>query len=285
MRVSSLSDARVIDLLSRYFVPVWLSRDHYQLEPPAKEEQDELERIDRERRRRGFEGGTVSVNVLAPDGSILATQPVQKACHPENLVPFLEGLVEKEHLRPRPEAANRAAPVKAKAPGAEGGKVLRVWARVDRPGAPNRGVGSDRVELTAAEWKQFLPPSDARPGTSWQVPERVAHHLFQHFYPPGPHWRLEDSKVQKGVLTASVASVSDDEVRVRLEGRLVLIYPASRPESGGRMTAHVVGFLHCSPGGQAPTAFVMASEEAEYVWYWEGKLQPGKMRIAVEMEP
>ena len=30
MRVSSLSDDRVIDLVSRYFVPALLSRDHYQ---------------------------------------------------------------------------------------------------------------------------------------------------------------------------------------------------------------------------------------------------------------
>src|SRR5947209_4852586 len=105
MRVSSLSDDRVIDLLSRYFVPVWLSRDHYQLDAPPKAEQDELLRIDRERNARGFEGGTVSVSVLAPDGRVLATQALHRACDPAKLVPFLRDIVEKQRLEPRPEPA------------------------------------------------------------------------------------------------------------------------------------------------------------------------------------
>jgi hypothetical protein len=90
MRVSSLSDERVIALLTRYFVPAWLSRDRYQLEPVSQAEKEELLRIDRERGRRGLRGGTVCVFLVAPDGAVLATQPVQQASDPENLARFLE---------------------------------------------------------------------------------------------------------------------------------------------------------------------------------------------------
>src|SRR3954453_19062092 len=108
MRVSSLSDERGIALLTRYFVPAWLSRDHYQLGPASQAEREELLRLDRERARRGLRGGTVCVFVVAPDGSRPPTQPVQQACRPENLVPLLDRVVEREGLRPRSPAAARA---------------------------------------------------------------------------------------------------------------------------------------------------------------------------------
>jgi hypothetical protein len=41
MRVSSLSDEKVINLLTKYFIPVWVSRDHYQLAAPSDAEKDE----------------------------------------------------------------------------------------------------------------------------------------------------------------------------------------------------------------------------------------------------
>src|SRR5437763_16482484 len=105
MRVSSLSDPRVIRLVTRYYVPAWLSRDHYQLGTPARAEQQEIRRLDDERHRRGFEGGTVCVFLVSPDGSVLATQRVQAACHPENLAPLLEKVAREQRLRPRSPAA------------------------------------------------------------------------------------------------------------------------------------------------------------------------------------
>src|SRR3954453_16383319 len=101
MRVSSLSEETVIALLTRYFVPAWLSRDRYQLEPAPPAEREEMRRLDRERQRRGLKGGSVVVFLVPPDGAVLATQPVQQACRPENLVPLLEDVVRRQRLRPR----------------------------------------------------------------------------------------------------------------------------------------------------------------------------------------
>ena len=83
MRVSSLSDPRVIALLSKYFVPSWVSRDFYQLEGDHQEEKTEIDRLDRDRRNRGLKGGNVCVYIVAPNGDVVAAQPVQLACKPE----------------------------------------------------------------------------------------------------------------------------------------------------------------------------------------------------------
>ena len=58
-------------------------------------------RIDREREKRGMEGGDVSIFVIAPDGKLLASMSVQRAYKPENLVPLLQKVVESQHLEIR----------------------------------------------------------------------------------------------------------------------------------------------------------------------------------------
>jgi hypothetical protein len=293
MRVSSLSDDRVISLLSRYFVPALLSRDHYQADGPSAAEKEEVLRIDRDRRARGLKGGAVCVYILAPDGTVLATQPVQFAWRPDNLVPFLKEIVDGRRLRPRDTEAVKASTAPAPAavrPRTEDGLVLHFWTRFDGKGA-NRGVSQDRVELTAAEWRTVVPPAESRLDASWAVPEKVAHKMFLYCYPPGPHWSANASKVLGGGLSATLISLSATEARVRLTGKLELAFPFSADPKGradgnttGRVTARLTGLVTYNPAERKITSWVMASDEAEYVRYWQGKGIPTKMLIAVENE-
>jgi hypothetical protein len=283
MRVSSLSDDRVLGLLSRYFIPCWASRDAYQLEA-SRAEQEELLRIDRSRLRQKLEGGNVCVYILAPDGEVAATLPVQRAYRPENLLPFLEKLIKDQGIQPRsPETirATRTPPREAARPHSDGGLLLHVFTRLEDAG-PNRGVSQDWVDLTAVEWLAFVPPPDARPETAWKVSPTIANKLYQCFYPPGPHWSSADSKVASGNLTARVVSVTAQKIIVKLTGSLELIYPARGLKADGRVTARVVGVIHCDPARKVITNFSLVSEEAEHVWYWQGKPQPRKMAVAVE---
>src|SRR5260370_24372762 len=153
MRVSSLSDARVISLIASHFVPVWPSRDAYQLDAPAKEEWAEALRIDRDRASRGLPGGTVCVYLLAPDGTVAATQPVQQACKAENLVPFLEKFIERKKVRPRdPEVvqATKAGTRAARPKGGKGSLVLHLWTRIAEQGT-NCGTAPTWVERAYVE--------------------------------------------------------------------------------------------------------------------------------------
>ncbi|HEY7313064.1 MAG TPA: hypothetical protein VH643_27120 [Gemmataceae bacterium] len=285
MRVSSLSDERVIRLISRYFVPVWVSRDNYQLDPRNKDEQAELERIDAERHKRGLEGGTVCVFVLDAGGDVLATQRVQLAYKPENLVPFLEKIIADKKLTPRDAEAVRATTAQPAAiePKTEGGRLVHVWTRCDQKGV-NNGLSHDRVELTVAEWKTFAPAADARTGASWTIPERVAHKLFQYCYPPGPHWKAKDSKVRSGTLKATLVELSAKEARIKLDGEMELSFPYTGKPTDGCVTAHFVGVTHYDRKKETLTSLRLVAEQADYVWYWQGKPQPIKMRIALEME-
>jgi hypothetical protein len=285
MRVSSLSNAQVIDLISKYFVPAWVSRDSYQLEF-NKQQQAELQRIDRDRHQHGFEGGTVCVFVLDPEGNVRATLRVQAAYKPENLIPFLEKIIADDKLTPRKaEAIEKTAAKAAEAkPKTEGGRFVHIWTRVDLRGN-NRGLTNDRVELSAAEGKAFAPPADAKTGDSWKIADDIAAKLYQYGYPPGPHWQAKDAKVLRGTLTATLASQSAKEVRVKLEGEMELSFPHTGKPTDGKITARFVGVAKLDRKKQALVSLELVSQQADYVWYWEGKAQPMKMRIAMELEP
>src|SRR5579875_1497934 len=126
MRVSSLSDPHIIDLVSKYFVPVSVSRDDYQREPRSQDEKAELLRLDRERARRGLKGGNVCVFIIAANGDVLATQPVQLAYKPENLRALLEEMIVSQKVGPRSQEAIRASAAKPPEtkPKAEGERVI-----------------------------------------------------------------------------------------------------------------------------------------------------------------
>src|SRR2546423_988056 len=104
MRVSSLSNDQVQALIQAYFVPVWVSRDHYQLGPADQADHEELLKVDRGKKSQGLAGGAVCVYLLKPDGTVSASLPVQQAAYPEKLLPFLREFVEREKVRPRDPA-------------------------------------------------------------------------------------------------------------------------------------------------------------------------------------
>ncbi|HEY7327134.1 MAG TPA: hypothetical protein VH592_05830 [Gemmataceae bacterium] len=281
--MSSLSDSRVIDLVSKYFVPVSVSRDDYQREPRGEDEKAELLRLDRERARRGLKGGNVCVFIIAANGDVLATQPVQQAYKPENLLPLLQSTIADQKLGLRSEEAietSVAKPADAK-PKSESGRVIHIWTSLDSGG--NRGLSNDRVELTAPQWKAFLPPTGAKAGTSWDIPDEIASKLFQYGYPPGPQWMTKDCKVLKGTLKATLAAVSEEESSIELSGEMILKFPVGKPTEG-RITAHFVGTGRVDRRKPALLSLELVSEEAEYVWYWQGKPQQRKLRIAMELE-
>lgn len=287
MRVSSLSNEQIINLLTKYFIPVWVSRDHYQLAEPSNSEKDELLRIDRDREKRHLEGGDVSVFVLAPDGAVSASMSVQRAYKPENLEPFLQKIVLDQHLEARSASAIKETTAAARPPSrpkSEGGVVLHVWVR-DENMKDNRGVSQDWVEWTAPEWQSLAPLADAAPGSSLDLTREAVGKLYRRLYPPGPRWNARDAELASGTLTATPVSVKGDEMRLKLQGEADVIFPATGHPTDGRLKAKLVGAARYNTAKGRFTSFVLTSEQAEYVWYWEGKPQPRKLLMAVEIEP
>ena len=125
----------------------------------------------------------------------------------------------------------------------------------------------------------------ARQGDSWTVSSAAAEKLLRHGYPPLPYWDARLAKVRTGDLTATVQSVTGGETRVRLEGKLDLVYPDKGGPTDGRQTARLIGLRGATParGHSLPQ---LVSEEGRYVWYWQETRQPPRpTSIAIELEP
>lgn len=287
MRVSSLSDARVMRLVSTYFVPVWVSRDSYQMEPPGAEEVALLRAIDNSRRRQKLQGGSVCVYMTSAKGDVLATLPVQKASKPELLVPFLEEVVAKEKLSPRDRAAARAgaAPLPGqRRPESPGGILLTIRTRLDGKG-PNRGTSRDIVELTREEWSGFLPKAKARAGDSWPVPAATAAKLLRLAYPPLPNWNVDHGKLETGKLEVQVVAAGPKDITLRLAGNLVLLYPNLNRSTDGKVTAKLVGVAHVDPAAETLTSLEVVSQEGRYLRHWQGQALTSAMSLAIELTP
>jgi hypothetical protein len=276
MRVSSLSDERVVRRLSRYFVPAWVSRDHYQLAAPAREAAQLLAKLDASRREKKLEGGTVCAFVALADGTVLGTLPVGKAFKPDLLSAFLQQHIVAEKLTPR-EAQPTPPPAKAK-PSSKDGRLFTVRTRFDEKGA-NRGTTRDVVELTREEWGAFLPPAD---GTRWTVAAATAEKLFRYTYPPLPHWEAKNSRLTACELKAELVAGGREQT-VSLRGRVEMVYPDLGKPTDGKLTAKVVGFA--TVNGRSLTSLVLASEGGRYVWHWEGKPLVKPTSFAVELDP
>src|SRR5919197_3548626 len=96
MRASSLSNEKVISLLNRYFVPVYVSNEDYAEGGSAPAgEKAEKDRIYRETLKAGLSAGTVHAYVLAPDGRVLDSLHVAVAAKTDRLLAMLERAVAK----------------------------------------------------------------------------------------------------------------------------------------------------------------------------------------------
>src|SRR5262245_21592126 len=95
MRASSLSNSNIIDLLNRYFVPVYVSNEEYAESGSAtSEEKAEKNRIYREALEAKLSAGSVHAYVLSPDGHPIDSRHVADAYKPEVLRAMLERAVE-----------------------------------------------------------------------------------------------------------------------------------------------------------------------------------------------
>lgn len=284
MRASSLSHQHVIELLSRYFVPVYLAKDDSRDLQPSQSDREEVTRISRECRERKLDAGSVCVYLIRPSGEVLATLLVQKASKPENLIPLLQQIIKQEKVVARDPKTAKAVAFRSAVPlPPEGGVRLHVMTRFEGNRA-NYGLSEDWVALTADEVQSFLPQEGMKQGASWSIPEKVVEKLYRYFYPPGPNWDTRQSKVLKASLTATAGATTAQGTEIRLRGGVELTYPFAGVGTEGKVTAKLVGLARVQSPQRQLTAFTLVTEEALFVWNWEGKPQPEKMAIAVELE-
>jgi hypothetical protein len=275
MRAGPLSDPKVISLLNRYFVPVYISNEDYHGKPPAvpPEEAQAHQRIYREALQEKRPAGSVCVYLVAPDGKGLDSLIVSDAARPGQLQKLLEAAVAKlgttEGKPLVPPAAQSAAP-KAE----PGSLVCHLVARVDHRGSWGEFPSENWVVLRPEDQAAFVPPGAADAGATWEIDRQAAARLLTYFYPQtetcncaldavegGPH----QHRIEQLALKGRVVSVQGETVLARLEGGVKIkhtFYP--KRDDDNRAEATVLGYVEFDRGKKEVRSLRLVTEKATY---------------------
>jgi hypothetical protein len=268
LRASSLSDAKIISLLNRYFVPVYISDEDVAASGTASAlEKSEYHRIYSEALKAGLSTGTVHVYILTPDGHPLDSLHVAKASQPQELMSLLERAIQK--LKPSPGAPLVKPAVQSKPPRHDANAlVLHLTARVLKPGCGwDQFPAENWVVLSRAEWTRFLPPGHIAPGKSWDIDKETAAKLLMYFYPATENNSVSTNRIDQQELKGRIISTSNGLLRVRLSGKLKMKHTFYYKEDPNVVDTGLIGFLDVDPRKNAIRSFRLVTDEATY---WNG---------------
>jgi hypothetical protein len=264
MRASSLSNATVISLLNRYFVPVYVSNEDYGKDGAASsEEKAEKERIYREALQAKLSTGTVHAYVLTPEGHPIDSLHVATAAKPEQTIRMLERAVDKLKLtegKPVVKPSKQSVAPK----GEPGSLILHLTARVLRGGAWGEFPAENWISLEPAQIKTLLPSREVRAGDSWTLDSKEAAKLLVYFYPATENNDVHKNRIEQQSLKATVISVKDGVARARLDGRLRMKHSFYHKEDGNVVETKLIGLLDFEPGKQAIRSLRLVTGEATY---------------------
>jgi hypothetical protein len=271
----------VISLLNGQFVPVYARNGDYAKGGAASaEEKAEYTRIYHEAAKAKLSTGTVHVYILSPDGHPLDTLHVAEAAKPDKLLTMMERTVEKLKV-PAGEALVKPAPQSTVPPCDKDCLALHLTARyLHRQGnelvriQPTLGTersgqwaslpSEEWVVLSKAEWSKLLPPSEARPGTSWEWDKDVTAKLLTHFYPPTENTSTSTNRIDQQSTKATVISVEEGVVRAKIEGSLKMRHPFYHRDTDEFAEAAVIGFVDFERGQPKIRSLRLVTDKASY---------------------
>jgi RNA polymerase sigma factor (sigma-70 family) len=260
LRAVSLADDRVISLLNRCFVPVFISNEDIEGAGSASAaERAEHTRIYHAALAANLPAGSGAVYAVAPEGTVLGSLTVPRAHDSAAMLALLDRFKGREGsplVKPAPLSkppAHRADDL-----------VLHAVSRyVDKNGAPetyrptyHELPAENWIVLDRSEWARLLP-SGSELDHEWIPAADVAAKILRRFYPVTEDNRREDvdrSRVERISLRARIVSIREGSVRARLEGQVrmqryfhAIHPPEHRPEL---VSADVSGFLDFEPSGR-----------------------------------
>jgi hypothetical protein len=268
LRAGPLSSPRVVDLLNRYFVPVYVSMEDFEEDGPAPAgEKAELRRIFREAGAAGMSVGTVHVYLLAPDGRPIDTLHVAQATRPGRLVEALERAIRTLHVNEGPPlippTAQSTPPDRA-----PDTLLLHLTARyLHRGGSWNEFPSENWIVLDRGMWSKLLPP-DPGPvevGRSWPIDPAVSARLLTYFYPQTENNDVATNRLDRHTLRATVVSTSDGVARVRIDGELRMKHPFYPHRDDDKFVeATILGALDFDIASRRLRSIRLATERATY---------------------
>jgi hypothetical protein len=262
VRAGPLSNDKVIDLLNRFYVPIYISTDDYEEHGHAPEvEKKEFVRlfgdINEAKKGMGY--------VLTPEEKVNETFVSSPAVTPEQVIAFLESGIKKLGLQPG-EPLGKIAP-QAPPPKADPDQlVLHLTARFIPSGAGwARMPAEDYLVLGPADWKMLLAPAKAKVGDTWDLDPELVTGLLKYFYPPSLNFFATKNKIEHPAMKATVVSVTNGVARVRLDSQLKMKHTfVPDKEDNLYVEAAVVGLVDCDLAQRTIRSFQMVTDKATY---------------------
>jgi hypothetical protein len=281
MRASSLSNAKVIDVINAHFVPAYLSNEDVLKNPNAPPAlRQELMRIRKETLQAKMSAGTVHVYLLDPDGHPVGSQHVAVASKVEELTALLEKTIARLKVPAGPTLVPPSSQSTAPRAAADDLIVHVVARNVVRKNAedvPHKAVlgvtrsGSwgaypveDWIVLPKAEWARLVPRGPVAVGNSWEPDRDVVAKVLRHFYPSTENNDVAKNRIDRQELKATVVSVKDDIARARLDVRLRMKHPFYHRDDDNFVEATLLGFLDFEVGTGRVLTWQLVTTEATY---------------------
>jgi hypothetical protein len=267
MRAGPLSDSAVIDLLNRYFVPVYSSDEDSSPRGHGPEQEKAAHiRIYQEALKKSFGAGAVYVFILNPQGEVIDGMDVAHANQEDALLRMLKRTIEKLHTTPGPPViapTNQSRPPKHPADAL----VLHLVARGSLRAFPWREFpGENWILLSRSEWMSLLP-HDVTPDSSWSLNDALTRKLLTDFYPPTEELdtTLDRNEIQTATLSAKPISRKGSILRVQLDGKLVMKHSfyANRPDNF-TVNATLLGWIEFDTAKTRITDFQLITKHATY---------------------
>jgi hypothetical protein len=259
--VSAFSDPEIIRMAQEDYVPV-VGDDWYQRRRDDPEGKFFRQVADQGPRK--GEGGATRQGIycLTASGKLLAfgnnsdptvmREMIRKGLNEWSRLPEEQRRPGAVQLEKRPTSDSRYS---RSAP--EGGLILNVYTRIldhDGKGEVCKGTcqttGGDRAArdhmwLTRSEWESLIPANPIK-GNSFPLPKSIADrlarfHLVDNTRGEPPSWELEE--VRKRKLDVIIENVTDVNVLLRLEGKVLLATKADLNSAERGFDARLLGYL------------------------------------------
>lgn len=143
-------------------------------------------------------------------------------------------------------------------------EIPRVTLGETRSGNWGAYPGEDWIRLSREELRNFLPPGASAPGTSWNIDDKTAAKLLNHFYPATENNDIRKNRIERQALKATVLSVRDGVVQARLDGSLRMKHPFYHKDDDQVVEATLVGFIEFEPAADKIRSLRLVTDEARY---------------------
>ena len=301
MRAGPLSNAKVIDLLNHYYIPLVISNNDYNSTGSASaEEKRERHRIARESKMveqakplsvsAASNAADIVCYIVTPTGDVHSTQRLPDCSVAEKVAAFLETAIKDLNVKPGKQVLPARPTLVPPSAGADqivlhltarylamngnkrsatgGGEVtLDRWMALigNRLRAVSALPSENWIILDKGDWTRLMAPVNAGEGTNWTLADDLVRKIYTPFYPPSTNNDPSQHQLVEKSLKATLVSVKDGTARVRLEGKVKAKHPfLGFADDDYHVEADVLGYVDYDVAKRQIKTVKLVSDKGTY---------------------